>query len=193
MRTAERMMREGAFGRITKAEAEFNVPIRRTPHELRWRRDLGGGGLMDLGFYPLHCLRTLMGSEPTVVSAKGVFEDGVDSDMEATLAFGDTPARLHCTMTSEGFTATARIEGERGSLEIVNFVAPQMGCRFTTAVDGQATRHEITGPSTYAAQMIHLGEVLDGKTRLLTGGADSVANMAAIDAIYAAAGRPAWP
>jgi predicted dehydrogenase len=35
-----------------------------------------------------------------------------------------------------------------------------------------------------------LAEVLAGKAEPLTGGADAVANMAVIDAIYAAAGRP---
>jgi predicted dehydrogenase len=193
IRTSERLLAEGVLGKITGASAAFNVPIRKTPDELRWRRDLGGGALMDLGFYPIHALRTLMAGEPAVTGAKGVFEDGVDTHMEADLDFGGAPARMACAMVAEGFSAFVRIEGERGQLEIVNFVAPQMGCRFSTTIDGETVRREVTGPSTYAAQLIHLGEVLDGKTKLLTGGQDSIANMTAIDAIYAAAGRPAWP
>jgi predicted dehydrogenase len=193
MQHAVEQMRAGAFGRIVSVEAEFNVPIRKNADELRWRRDLGGGGLMDLGFYPIHCLRSLTGLEPTVVSAEGVFEDGVDSKMAAQLKFGDADGRIHCTMTAEGFTATARVQGERGGLEIVNFVAPQMGCRYTTTVDGQATRHDVHGLSSYAEQLAWLGQALRGEKPVLTGGADSIANMAAIDAIYAAAGRPAWP
>ena len=82
------------------------------------------------------------------------------------------------------------IEGERGRLEIVNFLAPQRGCRFTTTIDGVTETRPTDGPTTYEAQLIHLAEVLDGKAEPIVGGADAVANMVAIDAIYAAAGRP---
>jgi predicted dehydrogenase len=191
MRRAEALLRGGALGRITRAEAEFKGTIPRTPDELRWRRDLGGGGLMDLGCYPVHALRTLVGAEPRVVSAAGTFEDGVDVEMEAQFEFpGGVPGRIACAMNAPTFVAGLTVEGERGRIEIVNYLAPQMGCRFTTTIDGQETAEPTEGPTTYQAQLIHLGEVLAGKTRLLTGGADAVANMAAIDAIYAAAGRP---
>jgi predicted dehydrogenase len=190
MRRAEALARGGALGRITRAEAEFKGNIPRSADELRWRRDLGGGALMDLGCYPTHALRTLLGAEPTVVSAKGVFEIGVDTDIEAELDFGGAPARLATGMVSPTFSARLALEGERGSIEIINYLAPQMGCRFTTTIDGETATEPTEGPSTYAAQLIHLGEVLSGKTTLLTGGADAIGNMAAIGAIYAAAGRP---
>jgi predicted dehydrogenase len=193
-RRAEAMLRAGALGGITRAEAEFNVPIARTPDELRWRGALGGGGLMDLGFYPIHALRTLIGVEPTVISATGTFEaDGVDSTIEAQVRFGDAPARIACSMVATTPSARLAIEGERGRLEILNFVGPQMGCRFTTVIDGVETRQPVDGPTTYQAQLIHLAQVLRGETAPLTGGEDAVSNMAVIDAIYAAAGRPARP
>jgi predicted dehydrogenase len=63
-------------------------------------------------------------------------------------------------------------------------------CRFTTVIDGVPRDHATDGPSTYAAQLTHVAEVLAGRTAPLTGGADAIANMTTIDAIYAAAGRP---
>ncbi|MFI4977011.1 MAG: Gfo/Idh/MocA family protein [Caulobacterales bacterium] len=191
MLKAEAMVREGAFGRLTSAAAEFKGTIARTPTELRWQADQGGGGLMDLGCYPLHALRTLIGAEPTVTGATGVFEDRVDTDLSAELAFpGGLSGSIACSMVHPSFSAWLRLEGERGKLEIVNYLAPQMGCRFTTTIDGVETRQPVDGPSTYAAQLIHLGKALRGETTLLTGGADAIANMTAIEAIYAAAGRP---
>jgi predicted dehydrogenase len=86
--------------------------------------------------------------------------------------------------------ATLTVRGSRGSLEIVNFLAPQLGCRFTTVIDGEERRHGVEGPTTYAAQLSHLREVMSGKAAPLTGGEDAIANMSVIDAIYAAAGRP---
>ncbi len=190
MLRAEAMMRAGALGKVISAEAEFCVSIPRTPDELRWRADLGGGGLMDLGFYPIHALRTLMGCEPVVLSAEGAFENGVDSSISARVRFGEAEATIACAMVPPAPSASLAILGERGRMDILNFLAPQMGCRFTTVIDGVETRHPVEGPTTYAAQLIHLAKVLRGETPPLTGGEDAVANMAVIDAIYAAAGRP---
>jgi predicted dehydrogenase len=191
MRDAVAIVRSGALGRLTRADAHFNVAIRKTPDELRWRRELGGGGLMDLGCYPVHALRSLVGEAPQVVSARGRFEDRVDVEIAAELAFpGGARASIACAMVAPAPSASLILEGERGRLEIVNFLAPQMGCRFTTTIDGQTEARPTDGPTTYEAQLAHLGEVLNGKAAPLVGGADAVANMAAIDAIYAAAGRP---
>src|ERR1700723_3473462 len=49
MRQAEALMRAGALGRVSRATAEFKGTIPRSPDELRWRAELGGGGLIDLG------------------------------------------------------------------------------------------------------------------------------------------------
>lgn len=188
---AEALVKTGALGRVTQASAEFKGTIPRSPDELRWRRDLGGGGLMDLGCYPVHALRTLIGEEPSIVSAEGRFEDGVDVELSARFAFpSGVRAEMACAMTSPGFSAPLKIEGERGGLEILNYLAPQIGCRFTTNIDGVAASQDVEGLSTYQAQLVHLAEVLRGESQALTGGADAVANMTAIDAIYAAAGRP---
>ena len=191
MRRAEALLAEGAIGAVTGGAAEFHVTIKRDPGELRWIREQGGGGLMDLGCYPLHALRTLLKAEPVVASASAVFEDGVDSDLSAELVFpGEVRARIACSMTQPRFSAWLRLEGEAGVLEIQNFLAPQMGCRFTTTVDGQVAEHPTDGKPTYAAQLDHLHAVMTGSETPLTGGADAIANMAAIDAIYEAAERP---
>jgi predicted dehydrogenase len=94
-------------------------------------------------------------------------------------------------MVTDAISATLRVEGERGWLEITPFIAPQMRGRLTTMIDGETEVQEATGPTTYEAQLAHVGEVLAGRAMPLTGGADAVANMTVIDAIYAAAGRPA--
>jgi len=192
MLRAEALLRSGALGALTGGGAEFHVAIAKTPGELRWSAEQGGGGLMDLGCYPVHALRTLFGAEPTIASATAVFEDGVDSDMSAELVFpGGATARIACSMTAPRFSAWLRLDGEKGRMDIVNFLAPQMGCRFTTTVRGETTEHPVDGPTTYAAQLTHLHAVLTGETAPLTGGADAIGNMTTIDAIYAAAGRPA--
>jgi predicted dehydrogenase len=127
------------------------------------------------------------------VAAEAVFQDGVDAATRARLEFPNgVTGEVACSMTAAAPRAILNVAGSRGTLEIVNFLAPQLGCRFTTVIDGQTREHGVDGPSTYAAQLIHLHEVMTGATRPLTGGTDAIANMAAIDAIYEAAGRPAF-
>lgn len=190
IRRAEALVRSGALGTIHRAYAVFEAPIARTPDELRWRADLGGGGLMDLGCYPIHALRTLIGEEPQVREARGEFEDGVDVRMTASLAFpSGARAEIACSMTPEAPAARLTLGGSKGRLEILNFLAPQMGCRFTTTIDGETVQQPTDGPTTYEGQMQHVVDVVMNGAAPITGGADAVANMAVIDAIYAAAGR----
>ncbi|HUZ13625.1 MAG TPA: Gfo/Idh/MocA family oxidoreductase [Caulobacteraceae bacterium] len=191
-RRAEALVKGGALGALRRARAEFRVTVARGPQELRWRADLGGGGLMDLGCYPVHALRTLVGTAPEIASATATFEGGVDVDLSASLVFaGGVEAQIACAMKAPAPAASLTLEGDRGRVEIINFLAPQLGCRFTTTLDGVTTVQPTDGPSTYAAQLADLAEVLAGRARPLTGGTDAIANMAAIEAIYAAAGRPA--
>jgi predicted dehydrogenase len=192
IRDAEALVRSGELGAIRRGTAVFNVNIPRSPDELRWRADLGGGGLMDLGCYPIHALRTLMGEEPAVRSATGAFEGRVDTRIAAELDFpSGASASVGCAMITDAIAATLSLEGDLGRLEITPFIAPQRGGRLTTTIGGETTVREASGPTSYEAQLIHLGEVLAGRATPLTGGADAVSNMAVIDAIYAAAGRPA--
>jgi predicted dehydrogenase len=191
MRAAVALAHEGALGDLRTLEAIFEVSIPRAPDELRWSANQGGGALMDLGTYTVHAVRSVAGAEPEVVSAEGAFEGGVDAAMRASLKFptGAT-ATIACSMTVAAPRATLTVIGSRGTMEIVNFLAPQLGCRFTTVIDGEERRHGVEGPTTYAAQLSHLYEVMSGKIAPLTGGADAIANMGVIDAIYAAAGKP---
>ena len=191
VRTAERLIRDGAIGNPRSGRAAFSVPIAKTAGELRWIRSQGGGALMDLGCYPLHALRTLFGTEPRVVRAEGEFEDGVDVSTRADLMFpGDIHAEIACSMRPEKIACRLTIEGDRGSLDIVNFVGPQMGGKFTLISDGETRDLDMAGPTTYAAQLDHVVQVMNSAALPLTGGGDAVAQMAAMDAIYAAAGRP---
>ncbi len=193
IRQAEDMVRQGALGALHTGAAEFNLSIPRSPGELRWSREQGGGAMMDLGCYPLHAMRTLTGMEPEVVSAQAVFDnegDGADAAMRAELVFpGGVSVSIACSMISENREIWLRLDGERGRLEITNFVAPQIGCRFVTTIDGESVEHPTDGRTSYAAQLDHLYEVMTGAAQPMTGGFDAIDTMTAIDAIHGAARR----
>ena len=179
----------GRLGRLVEAEAMFETPIAYREDELRWRAELGGGALMDLGCYAVHALRTLAGEEPEVVSAQARMAHGVDVATEAELAFpGGLSGRVACAMDPERFAARLFVRGEAGTLEIVNFVAPQIGCRFILDLGDGPVDQPTDGPASFAAQLEHVADVMLRGAAPMTGGADSIATMRAIDAIYARAG-----
>jgi len=188
MQRAVAVARSGELGALQSAEAFFEVPIAYREGELRWTREQGGGALMDLGCYPVHALRSVLGSEPKVLSASCAMEHEVDVSTKTALDFAGVPATLSCSMKPERFGATLRLTGEKGSLEILNFVAPQLGCRFTVTTGGTTREEPTAGPATYVAQLAELGDVLLRGKAPLVSNADSLGNMAAIDAIYAKAG-----
>jgi predicted dehydrogenase len=149
MQRALPIIASGRLGRLIKGDAVFNIGIPKTPGELRWSAELGGGALMDLGCYPLHALRSLIGAEPEIVSAKAQFDDGVDAEMSAELRFpGGVEASLACSMTVPRYHSAVTLEGEKGGMTIVNFLLPQYGCRFTTTVDDVTTEEPTEGPTT---------------------------------------------
>lgn len=176
------------LGRLTTLEARFLATIAQTPEEFRWRGGDGGGALMDLGCYCLHWMRTVTGQEPQVAEAWQDKRGDVDAETRATLTFpGGAVGRLHASMIGPGREAALRIEGERGWIDVTNPLAPQLGHALAWAIDGNAGAETVDGPSTFDAQLDALARhLLDGAAFVLPPG-DAAANMAAIDAIRAAA------
>jgi predicted dehydrogenase len=168
-----------------------------SPENVRFRLDLAGGVLMDLGCYALHWLRTITAEEPTVLSARaGEGPAGIDVTMEAELSFpSGLRAEVDCSMidaeASLPGSVSLRVEGAGGVLEVVNPLAPQLGNRITAHLeDGTNIDESIDAAPTYNFQLASFARVVAGQERPVTGGADSIGNMTAIDSIYRAAGLP---
>jgi predicted dehydrogenase len=183
----------GELGTITKIEAWLCFPL--VPgNNVRWDYQLAGGALMDAGCYTIHLLRTLAGAEPKVSSATAkTRRTAVDRLMKAELSFpGGCTGLITASMLSrEVLGAGARVRGTRGTMEVLNPYAPQLVHRLVVRSDTRrAVEYMPRQPSTYASQLrAFTGAVLRGEP-MLTGPDDAVANMAVIDACYAAAGLP---
>ena len=186
-RSVERLIADGAIGRPTGANAWLQYPIPDGADEHRWSPALGGGALMDLGCYPLHALRTLFRAEPEVIAADRTIERDVDACMSARLRFpGGAGGAIRASMRTDAPSSGIVVTGERGRIEVRNFILPQRGAEARLIADGRETSIAIEGASTYAAQLDHVIDVMRGRAPPLTGGADAIANMRAIDAIRAA-------
>jgi predicted dehydrogenase len=179
----------GEIGAVRRYEASFVVPIVRGA-DIRYRHDLAGGATMDLGCYAIHLIRTLAGAEPAVVRAAAVeAPPGIDRTMDAELDFADgRSAHFHCSMWSPRILRVgARIVGEAGTIDIFNFVAPQFYNSVRVRGAGGKRVERVRGSASYTEQLRAFAAALRNGTPLPTEGADSVANMRVIDAVYQAA------
>ncbi|WP_248960947.1 Gfo/Idh/MocA family protein [Sphaerisporangium perillae] len=180
------------LGEVRHVETWMCFPLPRFT-DIRYSLELGGGALMDAGCYAVHCLRTLGPGEPSVVSAAALLQSpGVDRAMAADLRFptGAT-GRVHASMWSgQLLKVAARVEGERGTLQITNYAAPQFFNRVVVSVDGVRRRERIPGEATYTYQLRAFAAAVQEGLPPLTPPSDSIANMTVIDDIYRKAALP---
>ncbi len=79
---------EGAIGRLNTLNATFSFNIANADN-IRLRKDLAGGALMDVGCYCVNLMRFMTGEEPQQAKALAVFGEttGVDERLVGLLAF----------------------------------------------------------------------------------------------------------
>jgi predicted dehydrogenase len=187
----------GELGELREVEIHMVMPAP-DDGDPRWRLDLAGGGLMDVGCYGLHAVRMLgaaLGGEPRVVDARADERGaGVDEWLDVSLELPDgIPATVRSGMNAPEFDFSYRLVGSRGSAFAPEFVRPHLGDTIeVTGPDG--TRVEELGTrSSYTFQLEALAAHLREGTRLLTDADDAVANMELIDEVYRAAGLAPRP
>lgn len=181
----------GLLGRIDRIEGDFLVANPFKAGTIRHEPALGGGALMDLGCYPLHWVRNLIGQEPEVVEAnRSDNPSGADMAIEAELLFpSGATGRVRASMCSDEFVDERRVIGERGWLTVERVVFPTMGHVIRWEVDGVEHVETVGGRQTYDHQLERVVDALRSGSALPTEGVDIVANMRAIDAIQAASRR----
>jgi predicted dehydrogenase len=106
----------GAIGEVRTVQASFGFPP--PPDAIHWRRDLGGGALLDMGVYPLTFAQLLLG-EPVSVEATGELrDDGLDLTASVHLRYDD--GRFAALLTSlRGFISPAgSVGGSDGLISV---------------------------------------------------------------------------
>jgi predicted dehydrogenase len=187
----------GELGEVRRIQAALCFPLPRFK-DIRWQLPLAGGALMDAGCYPVHMVRTLAGSEPTVIKASAkLHSPGVDRQMRAEFSFADgrTGGVLASMWSSTLLRMNVVVTGTQATMKVFNPTSPHMFNRLSVS-GPKGKRHErVEGGPTYDYQLeAFRAAVQDGAT-ILTAPPDAIANMRVIDAIYVAAGlgpRPAW-
>ena len=186
------IVRSGELGEIRHVETTTCIPLW-IPGDIRYRYELAGGALMDIGSYAVNMLRWLAEAEPDVVSVETrLLSPKVDRWLRAELRFPDgRTGRITCSLLSSTVLRLEnRVEGSRGSLHAFNPLAPHFYNRLTVQGPDGRRRERVAGDATYTHQLRHFVARVRGAPPGPTEARDGVANMRAIDAIYRAAGLP---
>lgn len=185
----------GRIGELRRVEGVFAVPIsRESPGgavDIRWDYEASGGSLMDLGCYPMSWVRHVTGEEPTVVSAEAVEDpEKVDAFMTCELAFPSGATGSVTSAMERGPEIALTITGSLGTIVANNPMAPQMGNQLTITTAAGTTAGPVDAGISYDHMVRAFLDHLVHGAPFPTMGQDSINNMAAIDAVYLAAGLP---
>ena len=171
----------GAVGQLRTVKATFGFRLERDG-DVRLSGELDGGALMDVGCYCVSAARLVAGEPVHVRAEQIVGGDGVDVRLVATMRFaGDVLGVIDCALDAPiGHRLT--VTGEAGELVLEDpFHARNPGILH----DGRLV--EIPYVNPYALEIENFSAAIRGEAEPLLGGRDSVAQAAAIEALYRSA------
>ncbi len=97
---ARELVREGALGELRAITSTFSY-FNRDPHNIRNMADIGGGGIMDIGCYPITMSRFLFGREPRRVMALVDYDPDMKTDRLASAILDFAPGQATFTCSTQ--------------------------------------------------------------------------------------------
>ena len=191
------LIADGAIGQVTSVHASFAFAAGLNPAGRLFDRALAGGGILDVGGYPVSFARLVAGAalgvtdqaapfaEPTAVTGGGTLtETGVDDWAVANLAFAD--GLVATVSTGVGLSDTAaRVYGTGGYIEVPNPWLPSRDGRDAGLVLARVRRDveqvAVAEPELYASEADHVAAHVAERQGPAMSWADTLGNMAVLD------------
>jgi predicted dehydrogenase len=196
-------LKSGVIGDIRHVRADFSFRVPRDPKGRLFDVKLGGGGILDVGGYPVSFARLVAGlvagkpfAEPTKIQAVGYRgPTGADEIASALLSFeSGFSANVSCAVHHEGGRLT-QVFGEKGRIEIDDPWIPggdrqSRETGFSIHLDGKAPevvpiRTDIATYAIEAELVAATLPALEGPWPAMSW-ADTLGNMRVLDAWQAA-------
>jgi predicted dehydrogenase len=198
LRTRE-LIRTGLIGELRAIVGAFSY-FNRDPHNVRSVLEWGGGGLLDIGCYPITTSRFLFGEEPLRVT--GLIERDPEMKIDRlTSAILDFPSGQSVFTCSTQLVPYQRMQilGTKGRIEIkIPFNAPNdRPCEILVDdgrdVFGSGIRTElIPACDQYTIQGDAFSRAIREGSEVPVPLEDAIANMAAIEAVFRSAETGKW-
>lgn len=168
-------LNEGAIGPVRHARADFGFRAARAAHHRLFSPALGGGGILDVGGYPVSFARLMAGvaesvpfAEPVALTANGLIgPTGVDELASAHLTFASGFTASVTSAVSYDVGTSAVVFGERGRIVLPNPWIPSgsrqaLDTGFTVYRDGREPETVTirTNKPTYAIEAEYVARTL---------------------------------
>jgi predicted dehydrogenase len=189
----------GKIGELRSIVSSFGYHLRQRDN-VRYRRDMGGGTLLDVGFYPVSISRFCFGAEPTRVLASLTTEPetGVDILAAAMLEFASGHSIFSCGMQLSPSQQVA-LMGGKGRISFDVPWSPYTDRPTRLIIDRSEQLEEPMVESVAFEPCNQYTLLAEGFSQALTSGAkaplpleDSVKNMAVLDALARSAQSGRW-
>jgi len=189
---AREIVADGKLGKVKMIRGSFTFMLTK-PDDYRWKPEMGGGGLWDVGCYPLSYTRFVLGAAPLEVFGWGVIgPTGVDESFAAQLRFPqDVFAQFDCSVKLP-YHVFMEIVGEEATLIIPNPFNPSGKERLFISRGGKVETITVSGMGSYFCEVEDMADaILLGKPPRVTL-EDSRINTATILALFESAktGKP---
>ena len=185
-RLVERLVREGALGRLLSIRATFTFPLRDHTN-VRAKPELDGGALMDVGCYCISGARLLAGEPLSVKAFQVIGPTGVDMALYGTLHHQDDVV----TQFDASFVAPQRqvleIAGEDAVLTVQAPWRVDWPGGLELVRDGKAEALDVPTANSYVLELENLAEAVAGAAPPLLGREDALGQAQTINALYAEA------
>mgnify|MGYP000388490236 FL=1 len=189
---ARRLIREGAIGAPKIIQSWFsynNMDVNNIRNKVEW----GGGGLMDIGCYPIVAGRFFFEAEPVrvmaLISRDKIF--GTDTITSGLLDFGEGRQLTFAVSTALTPGQGVMIMGDRARLSLsIPFNQPPDKPQIITVDDGQsfngatAVTHTLQPSNQYTLMGEAFTRAVRGESPLPYGIEDARINMRIIDALF---------
>ena len=162
MHLARKLLDDGEIGTVTGFSSSFGFAFPFTPEHRLYNRDRAGGGILDIGIYPLTAARFLLGEPASLKGEARLAPTKVDAEARAQLDYGDFSAELHCAVDTE-LPWQICVTGSKGTMTIDRpwHSGPDNQAVIITLEDGTQRIYESdeTRP-LYAVEADHVAECM---------------------------------
>lgn len=196
LRTRE-IVRGGGIGELRSAMCVFSY-FNRDPANVRHKVEWGGGGLLDIGCYPITMSRFIFGEEPRRVmgALERDPEFGTDRLASAILEFSSGQQSVFVCGTQSAFYQRTHFLGSTGRVEVeIPWNAPNdRPCRIFVggAMNGEPRVEEFPAVDQYTIQGDEFSRAIRGERDVPVPLEDALANMAVIEAVFRSAESGRW-
>ncbi len=189
--------KRGEIGELRAMQVFFTY-FNRDPKNVRNMADIGGGGLYDIGCYPITVSRFMFGAEPKRVIATFDRDPKFKTDRTASgiADFGEGRQLTFVVSTQMAPYQRAHIGGTKGRIEVeIPFNAPpdRPNRIFVQGAEMNVGEwHEMPVSDQYQMQAEAFGRVIRKKEKLVWGIEDAIQNMKIIDAFFRSEKSGKW-